>query len=101
MTAFEAKDAGTLAEANMRKMGIDWVTFEGYRMPYRSKERGGHCRLIAAVMRAKPEQNPKVRDILLRTGDLILRPDHVEEPDPPAEWRYFNIRMEIRRELQR
>ena len=35
MTAFEAKDAGTLAEANMRKMGIDWVTFEGRRMPYR------------------------------------------------------------------
>src|ERR1700692_25855 len=29
MTAFEAKDAGTAAEENMRKMGIDWVSFEG------------------------------------------------------------------------
>src|SRR5712671_45582 len=36
MTAFEAKDAGAAAEANMRKIGIDWVTFEGKRMPYRS-----------------------------------------------------------------
>src|SRR5208283_2908942 len=33
LTAFDAKDAGTFAEDNMRKMGIDWVTFEGKRMP--------------------------------------------------------------------
>jgi predicted NAD-dependent protein-ADP-ribosyltransferase YbiA (DUF1768 family) len=101
MTAFEAKDAGTLAEANMQKMGIDWVTFEGLRMPYRSKARDEHYRLIVAAMRATLEQNPKVREILLKTGDLILRPDHIEEPDPPAEWLYFNIWMEIRSELQR
>ena len=69
MTAFEAKDAGTLAEANMQKMGIDWVTFEGLRMPYRSKARDEHYRLIVAAMRAKLEQNPKVREILLKTGD--------------------------------
>src|SRR5580692_5062201 len=37
MTAFEAKDAGTVAEDNMRKLGIDWVTFEGRRIQYRSK----------------------------------------------------------------
>ena len=29
MTAFEAKSAGTLAEENMKKIGIDWVTFDG------------------------------------------------------------------------
>jgi len=29
MTAFEAKNAGTLAEKNMKTMEIDWVTFEG------------------------------------------------------------------------
>jgi predicted NAD-dependent protein-ADP-ribosyltransferase YbiA (DUF1768 family) len=101
MTAFEAKDAGNLAEANMQKMGIDWVTFEGRRMPYRSKEKGEHYRLIVAAMRTKLDQNPKVREILLKTGDLILRPDHIEEHDPPAEWLYFNIWMEIRSELQR
>jgi predicted NAD-dependent protein-ADP-ribosyltransferase YbiA (DUF1768 family) len=101
MTAFEAKDAGTAAEANMRKMEIDWVTFEGRRMPYRSKERGEHYRLVVAAMRAKLEQNPKVREILLATGDLVLRPDHIEEPDPPAEWLYFKIWMQIRSELRR
>lgn len=101
MTAFAAKDAGTIAEANMRKMGIDWVTFEGRRMPYRSQAKGEHYRLIVAAMRAKLEQNPEVRKVLLETGGLVLRPDHVEEADPPPEWLYFRIWMEIRGELQR
>ncbi len=96
MTAFEAKDAGTAAEENMRKMGIDWVSFEGKRFPYRSKTKGEHYRLIVEAMHAKLEQNPRVRQILLSTGNLILRPDHIEEPDPPAEWLYFKIWMEIR-----
>jgi len=101
MTAFEAKDAGALGEANMRKTGIDWVTFEGRRMPYRAKVRGEHYRLIVAAMRAKLAQNPKVREILMATGDLVLRPDHIEEADAPAEWRYCEIWMEIRGELRR
>ena len=101
MTAFAAKDAGTLAEANMRKMGIDWVTFERRRMPYRSAKPGEHYKLIVAAMRAKLAQNPDVRAILLRTGNLILRPDHFEEANAPPEWRYCQIWMQIRSELQR
>jgi predicted NAD-dependent protein-ADP-ribosyltransferase YbiA (DUF1768 family) len=100
MTAFEAKDAGSLAEENMRKLGIDWVTFEGKRMPYRSPAPGEHYRLIVAAMRAKLEQNHKVREILLATGSLVLRPDHIQEPGAPPEWRYNEIWMEIRKELQ-
>jgi predicted NAD-dependent protein-ADP-ribosyltransferase YbiA (DUF1768 family) len=100
MTAFEAKDAGTAAEANMQKMGIDWVTFEGKRMKYRSVKKAEHYRLIVEAMRAKLEQNLKVREILLRTGDLILRPDHIQEPDAPPEWQYFRIWMDIRSELR-
>jgi len=100
MTAFEAKDAGTPAEANMQKMRIDWVTFEGRRMPYRSRQPGERYRLIVAAMRAKLDQNPKVREILLRTGHLLLRPDHIQEPDPPPEWLYCRIWMQIRDRLQ-
>ncbi len=101
MTAFDAKDAGTAGEENMRKLGIDWVTFEGKRMQYRSKKKADHYRLVVAAMRAKLEQNPKVREILLETGDLVLLPDHIEDPDPSAEWLYFKIWMEIRSDLQR
>jgi hypothetical protein len=37
----------------MKKMGIDWVTFEGKRIKYWSKEKGEHYRLIVEAMRAK------------------------------------------------
>ena len=101
MTGFEAKDAGTLAQENMRKMGIDWVTFEGRRMEYRSKKKGDRYCLILEAMRAKLAQNPKVREILLSTGDLVLLPDHIQEADPPPEWLYFKIWVDLRSDLQR
>jgi hypothetical protein len=101
MTAFEAKDAGAAAEENMRKMAIDWVTFEGKRMPYRSIKKGEHYRLIVDAMRAKLAQNPRVREVLMSTGTLRLLPDHVQEADAPPEWRYFEIWMELRSGLER
>ncbi len=100
MTAFDAKNAGELGEQNMKKMGIDWVTFDGKRMKYWSLEKGEHYRIIVEAMRAKLEQNPKVKQILLSTGSLVLRPDHYQEENPPAEWKYFQIWMEFRSELQ-
>jgi predicted NAD-dependent protein-ADP-ribosyltransferase YbiA (DUF1768 family) len=106
MTAFEAKAAGDIGEANMRRLGIDWVTFQGARFPYRyfpdrSGEKGEHYRLIVEAMHAKLAQNPEVRRILLATGNLILLPDHIQEANAPPEWAYFRIWMEIRTELQR
>lgn len=100
MTAFAAKDAGTLAEENMKQMGIGWVTFEGKRIEYRFAGQGEHYRLIEAATREKVRQNPEVKRVLLATGDLILRPDHQQEPDPPAAWRYFEILTRIRSDLQ-
>ncbi len=100
MTAFDAKAAGDVGENNMRKMGIDWVTFEGRRMPYRSMSKGEHYRLIVEAMRAKLDQNSRVRQVLLSTGNLILLPDHIQEANAPPEWAYFKIWMDIRRELQ-
>jgi predicted NAD-dependent protein-ADP-ribosyltransferase YbiA (DUF1768 family) len=100
MTAFDAKGAGELGEQNMKKMGIGWVTFRGKRMKYWSMEKGEHYRIIVEAMRAKLEQNPKVKEILLSTGSLILRPDHYQEQNPPAEWEYFKIWMDLRSELQ-
>ena len=101
MTAFEAKDAGTLAEANMAAMGITWVTFEGRRFDYRPAVPGEHYRLIVEATRARVAQNDNVKKVLLATGDLILKPDHIQEPDAPAAWRYFEILTMIRSELQR
>jgi predicted NAD-dependent protein-ADP-ribosyltransferase YbiA (DUF1768 family) len=100
MTAFQAKAAGELAEKNMRRLGIAWVTFEGRRMPYRSMAKGEHYRLIVEAMRAKLAQNPRVRQVLLSTGKLILLPDHIQESNAPPEWAYCKIWMDIRGELR-
>jgi predicted NAD-dependent protein-ADP-ribosyltransferase YbiA (DUF1768 family) len=101
MVSFEAKRAGDLGEANMKKMGITWVSFEGKRFEYKPAKSGEHYKLIVAAMWEKVRQNPEVKKVLLATGDLILKPDHHQEPDAPAAWHYFEIWMQIRSELQK
>ena len=101
MTSFDAKNAGTLAEENMKKMGITWVTFEGRQFEYKPMEPGEHYRLIVAATWEKIRQNPEVEKVLLSTRDLILKPDHHQETNPPAAWHYFDILTGIRSQLQR
>jgi hypothetical protein len=100
MTGFTAKRAGDVGSSNMVAMGIDWVTFEGQRMPYRSQQKGLHYRLIVEATREKVRQNEEVRRVLLSTGNLVLRPDHRQEPNAPPEWRYYEILMGIRKEIR-
>lgn len=101
MTGFGAKEAGTLAEENMKKMGITWVSFAGKRFEYRPQRPGEHYRLIVAATWAKVRQNPEVKKVLLATGNLVLKPDHYEEQGAPAAWHYYKILTEIRTALQR
>ncbi len=101
MTGFEAKRAGSLANENMSKMGITWVSFEGKRFEYKPAMPGEHYRLIVAATWAKVRQNPEVRRVLLATGNLVLKPDHHQEPNAPAAWRYYEILMQIRTDLRR
>ncbi len=99
MTAFAAKRAGDGARANMKKLGIDWVSFEGRRFPYWTSEKGEHYRIIREAMAAKLAQNENVREVLRATRGLRLRPDHHQEPDAPPAWHYHEIWMELREEL--
>ena len=101
LAGFEAKHAGDVADANMKTMNIDWVTFEGEKMEYRAAGQSGFYKLIVAATREKVRQNPDVQKVLLATGNLILKPDHHQEPDAPAAWRYFEILTQIRTELQK
>ena len=101
LTAFDARHAGDQANTNMQKMGITWVTFEGKRMEYKPATPGEHYKLIVEATREKVRQNPEVQKVLLVTGDLVLMPDHHQEPDAPAAWRYYEIITVIRTELQK
>ncbi|MCM2280786.1 MAG: NADAR family protein [Bdellovibrionaceae bacterium] len=99
MVAFDAKRAGGPAKENMQKLGIDWVTFEGKRMLYRSPTPGEHYQLIRDVLRAKARQNPAVMRVLFATRDLKLKPDHFVAPDSPPAWKYHEIWMDLRKEF--
>lgn len=99
MTAFDAKAAGSEANALMKKLGIDWVTYRGKKMPYYENAKGDFYQLILAAEWAKVKQNPNVRDLLKRTGTLKLRPDHHQEPTVAPAWRYHEIWMEIRNQI--
>jgi len=52
----------------MKKMGINWVTFEGQRFEYKPPVPGEHYRLIVEATREKVRQNPEVKKVLLATG---------------------------------
>jgi predicted NAD-dependent protein-ADP-ribosyltransferase YbiA (DUF1768 family) len=101
MTGFEAKRAGKEGSNNMKKLGINWVTYKGQRMIYRTLKKGKHYELIVRAMRAKLKQNPKVKAILEQTGNLTLKPDHKQKPNTPPAWKYFEIWQELRTELKK
>ncbi len=100
MSGFEAKHAGDLADKNMKTININWVSFEGKRFDYKPAAPGEHYRLIVEATREKVRQNSEVKQVLLATGDLVLKPDHHQESNAPAAWHYYEILMQIRTELQ-
>lgn len=99
MTAFEAKAAGSAANEIMKRLGIKWVSYAGKKIDYYENAKGEFYRLILAAEWEKLKQNPKVKEVLLKTGDLKLRPDHHQEPTVAPAWRYHEIWMEIRSQL--
>lgn len=100
MIAFEAKNAGKIASENMKKLKIDWVTYNGKKIIYHEPSKGDFYQLIVRAEWAKIQQNSNVKSVLLKTGNLKLRPDHIEEPDAAPAWKYYEIWMNIRSQLQ-
>jgi len=90
---------GKIADENMDKMGINWVSYKGKKMPYRESLKGELYELIKKVMWAKLQQNKKVEEVLLQTEGLQLRPDFKMKADEPPVFLYHVMWMEIRDEL--
>ncbi len=98
MTAFEAKRAGDIGSTNMKKMGIDWVSYHGKRMTYKEEGESAFYKLVLRAMKEKLNQNVDVKNILLRTDNLILKPDHHQKPgaEKLMAWQYHSIWMQFR-----
>jgi predicted NAD-dependent protein-ADP-ribosyltransferase YbiA (DUF1768 family) len=100
LTAFDALKAGKAAEAIMKDKGITWVSFLGNKIEYKGQQADVYYEIIEAATRAKIDQNPEVLRVLLATEDLKLRPDHHEDKEGTRAWKYYDIYMKLRVELQ-
>ncbi len=100
LSGFEAKDAGAATKKNYETLDIKWISYQGERIDYKGSDQDKHYDLIFKATHAKVLQNEKVKDILLATGDLILKPDHHSKPDDTPAYRYYDILMKIRSDLR-
>ncbi|HBQ20988.1 MAG: hypothetical protein A2Z91_09040 [Deltaproteobacteria bacterium GWA2_38_16] len=100
LSGFEAKEAGDATKENYKKLGITWISYQGKRMEYKGKNKEDHYKLIFRAIQAKIDQNPKTKDLLLKTGDLVLRADHIQDADAPPAYHYEEILTKIRSNLQ-
>ncbi len=101
MHGFEAKEAGDLANVINKKHGFKWVSYKGVRFNYKDHSSGSkfHYKIIYKAIKAKVMQNKKVRVLLLKTKGLRLLPDHKQRADVPESYKYFEILMDIRKNL--
>lgn len=98
MAAFEAKEAGSAAGKLMKQHHFTYVTYKGEKIKYKDFAAGSerHYQLIFAATLEKVLQNANVKDVLLKTKGLILKPDHAQEDASPKAYLYYEILMDIR-----
>lgn len=99
MHGFEALYAGKMASENLKKLDLNFITFEGKKIQYKDKDQDLHYQIIFEATLAKVMQNQEVYDLLIKTGNLTLKPDHEQLPNDPPAWRYFEICMKIREQI--
>jgi predicted NAD-dependent protein-ADP-ribosyltransferase YbiA (DUF1768 family) len=100
MVGFAAKDAGKFGSDVMKKLDISWVSYNGRQMEYHTLQKGEHYDLIVRAVWAKVEDNPEVKRLLMLTGELVLRPDHDPGSEISSGQKYYEILMDVRRQLK-
>lgn len=101
MHGFDSKKAGDKANKVNKKNGINWVSYQGARFNYKDMASGSslHYQIIYNAIKAKVMQNPHIKDLLIQTKGLILKPDHKQGSNKPRSYFYHKILMRIRSSL--
>lgn len=98
MSGFEAKKAGDLANANMKKLGIKWLTYKGEKIEYVGKDYEKHYEIILRASHAKLDADCHLTALLKSTGKLKFMADHKQSPDSRPAYKYHEIYQKIRDE---
>ncbi len=98
---FDSKKAGDAANLVMKAHNINWISYNGKKFNYKDmgEVSAYHYKLIYSVIEAKVYQNPKIKALLIKTGTLILKPDHKQADNSPKAYAYHEILMDIRKKL--
>ena len=100
MSGFEAKKAGDIANENMRKLGIKYITYKGEKVEYNGSGMQRHYEIIYNASLNKVLQNEPLKKLLLSTKQLHFFPDHKQQPNPNPAYLYHDIYMKIRENLK-
>jgi predicted NAD-dependent protein-ADP-ribosyltransferase YbiA (DUF1768 family) len=102
MSSWDSKTAGNEANDIYKKNNLTLVNFKDHQFIVRDGGTGSdfHYALITRAILAKVNQNPKIKELLLKTKGLILKADHVVSENEQASYRYDKILMKIRDEIK-
>jgi len=99
MNGHGARAAGNFANTLMEKNEANWATFEGQRFTLVSQTQDIHYNLILQALQEKIRQNPEVYEVLVKTKNLKLRPDHTISEKSPKEWHSYQLWTDIRQSI--
>lgn len=101
LSMWESKRAGDVANEINKANGIKFVSYKGRRFDYKDMGEGSqyHYKLIRGAMEAKVFQNENIKELLLKTKGLVLKPDHKIKASKPPAYKYHVIYMDIRSNL--
>ena len=101
MSGWDSKTAGNEANGIYEKNNLKMISYKDHQFYSKDGAEGSqfHYQLISRAIKEKVNQNPKIKELLLKTKGLVLKPDHIiGEKEPPA-YEYHKILMKIRDEL--
>lgn len=100
MVGFEAKRAGDRANQIYRDNNLSLVNYGTTFFNYTDRGFGSdyHYMIIKRAMREKLDQTPGLWELLMKTGCLVLKPDHSVNENSPPSFHYYKIYMLLRSE---
>lgn len=98
-----SKKAGSKANKILKRHGVKWISYGSLKFNYKDFSQGSaiHYDLISRAIEQKLVQNPKLIELLLSTGTLVLKPDHKMPLKRPASYDYNEILMKLRTKYSR